>query len=94
MAQASEPVVNDSAADVDTAVALSGGGHRAALFGLGALLALAQNEASTRVTSISSVSGGSLANGAIASRLDYRQASYEDVKGHVATLLQCIASPP
>jgi predicted acylesterase/phospholipase RssA len=47
-------------------VALSGGGHRASLFGLGALLYLADSGKSREVTSIASVSGGSLTNGYLA----------------------------
>jgi len=47
-------------------IALSGGGHRAALFGLGALLYLADAGKNREVTSISSVSGGSLTNAYVA----------------------------
>jgi predicted acylesterase/phospholipase RssA len=47
-------------------VALSGGGHRASLFGLGALLYLADAGKNREVTSIASVSGGSLTNGYVA----------------------------
>jgi predicted acylesterase/phospholipase RssA len=47
-------------------VALSGGGHRASLFGLGALMYLADSGKSREVTSIASVSGGSLTNGYVA----------------------------
>jgi hypothetical protein len=54
------------------AVALSGGGHRAALFGLGALLYLADCGKNREVESIASVSGGSLANGYVAQSADYR----------------------
>jgi hypothetical protein len=41
------------------AVTLSGGGHRATLFGLGALMYLVDARANTNVSSIASVSGGS-----------------------------------
>ena len=54
------------------AVAISGGGHRAALFGLGALLYLADSGKSREVESIASVSGGSLANGYVAQSADFR----------------------
>ena len=54
------------------AVAISGGGHRAALFGLGALLYLADCGKSREVESIASVSGGSLANGYVAQSADFR----------------------
>jgi predicted acylesterase/phospholipase RssA len=53
------------------AVALSGGGHRACLFGLGVLLYLAEAGKGPGVTSIASVSGGSMANGAVAQSLDF-----------------------
>jgi hypothetical protein len=43
-------------------IALSGGGHRATLFGLGALLYLVDSGKNKEVTAISSVSGGSLTN--------------------------------
>jgi hypothetical protein len=46
------------------ALSLSGGGYRATLFAAGALLAVADSEMRTRVTSVSSVSGGSIASAA------------------------------
>ncbi len=52
-------------------VALSGGGHRASLFGLGVLLYLADSEKNHEVRSIASVSGGSLTNGFVAQRVDF-----------------------
>lgn len=52
-------------------VALSGGGHRAALFGLGALLYLVDANRNRDVTSIVSVSGGSITNGFVAQSVDY-----------------------
>ena len=63
----------------DVGVALSGGGHRAALFGLGVLLYLADSGRNRSVTSVASVSGGSLTNGYLAQELEYRTASPEDV---------------
>jgi predicted acylesterase/phospholipase RssA len=65
-------------------VALSGGGHRAALFGLGPLLYLADAGKNGDVTSIASVSGGSLTNGFVAQELNYRTASPEEFEA-VAT---------
>lgn len=53
------------------AVALSGGGHRAALFGLGVLLYLVDADKHRSVTSVASVSGGSLTNGYVAQAGDY-----------------------
>jgi Patatin-like phospholipase len=55
-------------------VALSGGGHRAGVFGLGALLYLADAGKLPQVTSIASVSGGSLTNGYLAQTVDLTKA--------------------
>jgi len=55
------------------AIALSGGGHRATLFGLGALMYLVDAGRQRDTTSIASVSGGSLANGFLAQTLDFRK---------------------
>ena len=52
-------------------IALSGGGHRASLFGLGAILYVTDARLNEQVTSIASVSGGSLTNGFIGTHLDY-----------------------
>lgn len=53
------------------AIALSGGGHRASLFGLGVLLYLTDAGRNSDVVSISSVSGGSLTNAWLAQQGDY-----------------------
>jgi predicted acylesterase/phospholipase RssA len=53
-------------------VALSGGGHRASLFGLGVLLFLADSGRNHDVRSIASVSGGSLTNGFVAQTVNFR----------------------
>jgi predicted acylesterase/phospholipase RssA len=47
-------------------IALSGGGIRASLFSLGSLVALVQTGVNSNVTQISSVSGGSITNAAVA----------------------------
>jgi Patatin-like phospholipase len=51
-------------------VTMSGGGHRASLFGLGVLLYLADAGRLPEVTSIASVSGGSITNGFVAQQVD------------------------
>jgi hypothetical protein len=56
-------------------IAISGGGHRASLFGLGALLYLADSGLNADVTSMASVSGGSLTNGFVGAHLDYPSVS-------------------
>lgn len=55
-------------------LALSGGGHRASLFGLGVLLYLGDVGKLPEVTSIASVSGGSLTNGFVAQTVDLTKA--------------------
>jgi predicted acylesterase/phospholipase RssA len=54
-------------------VALSGGGHRAALWGAGVLLYLADAGINRDVTSIASVSGGSITNAYVAQQVNYRR---------------------
>lgn len=56
-------------------VALSGGGHRAAVWGAGALLGLVDAGVAPSVVSISSVSGGSITNGVVAASGDFSGAS-------------------
>ena len=52
-------------------VAISGGGHRATVWGWGALLALVDMGVNADVVSIASVSGGSIASGVVANAGDY-----------------------
>lgn len=72
-------------------IALSGGGYRATVWGLGALLYLTDSEQHRRVTSISSVSGGSVANGVLAARLDYTSAEGAELRSAIRPALQHIA---
>ena len=48
--------------DIPLSLSLSGGGKRAAVFSLGALLALVNSGEHARIKTISSVSGGSTTN--------------------------------
>lgn len=66
------------------AVSLSGGGHRATLFGLGALMYLVDAGANANVTSIASVSGGSLTNGFVGQTLNFRGADGRTFRQRVA----------
>jgi patatin-like phospholipase len=78
-----EPAADRSAAsdtDGGVAVALSGGGHRAALFGLGALMYLVDAGVNARVSSVASVSGGSLTNGYVAQTVDYGSTTPESFR--------------
>lgn len=74
----------------EVGVALSGGGHRATLFGLGALLYLADSGVSENVTIMSSVSGGSLTNGYVAQECDFSSvtpADFRRVAGRLANVI-------
>ena len=65
------------------AIALSGGGHRASLFGLGVLLYLADAGRNRDVVSVSSVSGGSLTNAWLAQRGDYSNLTPEELESRI-----------
>jgi hypothetical protein len=65
--------------DQHIAVALSGGGHRASLFGLGALLYLVDARKGPELSTVSSISGGSLTNGYVGLTSDLTTATSEDV---------------
>ena len=69
------------------AVSLSGGGHRATLFVLGALMYLVDAKANANVTSIASVSGGSLTNGMVGQELNFRQTDSNQFRQRVAAPL-------
>ena len=72
--------VTGSKRERKVAVALSGGGHRACLFALGALLYSGSTPGKgPAIASISSVSGGSLANGVAAQGLDLSSAGAGDL---------------
>lgn len=78
-------------ADRDLGVALSGGGHRATAFGLGVLLALVDQGLNERVTSVSSVSGGSIANGIAMAGPDYGTVGTAEFERHIAPALGAIS---
>jgi hypothetical protein len=69
------------------AVSLSGGGHRATLFVLGALMYLVDAQANAYVTSIASVSGGSLTNGMVGQNLNFRKTDGSEFRNRVASPL-------
>jgi predicted acylesterase/phospholipase RssA len=73
-------------------VALSGGGHRAALFALGVLLYLVDSGLNRRVDQISSVSGGSITNGFVAQACDFREVDAEAFDRVAADLLDRIVN--
>jgi predicted acylesterase/phospholipase RssA len=74
----------------DIAIALSGGGNRAAIFALGVLLYLVDTGLNKRVALISSVSGGSITNGFVAQHCDFAQATPEAFDRVAADLLNRI----
>ena len=73
-------------------LALSGGGHRATAFGLGAMLAVADAGLNGRIVSISSVSGGSIANGIAMVGPDYRTSSSQEIAAHFRGALRGISA--
>ena len=76
-------------------VALSGGGHRATIFGLGALLYLTDAGLNRSVRSITSVSGGSILNGFLG-LLDkpFNAQSADEFEEHASRLAEQIAGHP
>ena len=73
-------------------LAMSGGGHRAALFGLGALLYLVDAGKGPEIACISSVSGGSMTNGAVAMTSDVRTVSPEQLREDVRPLVRACST--
>jgi len=73
-------------------IALSGGGFRATAFGLGVLLYLADSGLNQSVETISSVSGGSITNGFVASKCDFGSLTDTETFRRVAAQLAQIVS--
>jgi hypothetical protein len=91
-APSAEPTSSDQSSTVrDIGITLSGGGHRATVFGLGAMLAMADAGLRERTLSITSVSGGSIANGAVMVGPDFGSAPHADVEAHIADVVKSIA---
>ncbi|HEY5873738.1 MAG TPA: patatin-like phospholipase family protein [Ilumatobacteraceae bacterium] len=72
-------------------VAVSGGGYRATTWGLGALLYLVDAGKHREVTTISSVSGGSVANGLVAHETEFRTTDPERFRAALHPLLRHMA---
>src|SRR5260370_15012403 len=72
-------------------IALSGGGHRATIWGLGVLLYLADAGRQGDVGAIASVSGGSIANGVVAHEMDYASVGADEVRVRLRPLLRHVA---
>lgn len=75
------------------AVALSGGGYRASLLAIGALLALVDRQLNKRVDVISSVSGGSITNAVVAQSVDYRALEPGDLDQQARALVDSLKWP-
>jgi predicted acylesterase/phospholipase RssA len=75
----------------DLGVALSGGGIRATLFGLGALLYLVDAGEGRRLRTVSSISGGSLTNGYLGLHCDLATATPDEVRGPARALAHQVA---
>jgi len=72
-------------------IALSGGGFRAAAFGLGVLLYLADSGLNRQVVTIASVSGGSITSGFVASQCDFQMADAEAFRNVACRLARIIS---
>jgi predicted acylesterase/phospholipase RssA len=72
-------------------VAFSGGGHRATIFSLGAAMALSDVGLNRSVRSISSVSGGSIANGVLLVGGDYGTSDPAQIRVVIARASKAIA---
>jgi len=72
-------------------VAISGGGHRATLWGLGTLLYLVDSGKHQEVAAVSSVSGGSITNGVVAQQVDLPRTDPEEFDAGVAPLVRHVA---
>ena len=79
--------MNGNGQSKSLAVSLSGGGHRATLFALGALMYLVDAKANANVSSIASVSGGSLTNGFVGQTLNFKQTNGDEFRQRVAAPL-------
>jgi hypothetical protein len=69
-------------------ISISGGGHRASMFGLGALMYCADAGLNRDVTSIASVSGGSIANGYVGAHVDYSTSDGDEFEKAVQPLIR------
>lgn len=73
-------------------VAISGGGHRAALWGAGVLMFLADSGLNQQVTTIASVSGGSIVNGVVGLKSDFQRTTGSDFRRAIGPMLKHIAN--
>lgn len=79
-------------AETKVGIALSGGGHRAALWGLGGLLYLVDAGVGPSIGCVSSVSGGSLTNGWVGQQVDLHSVAPDDFRKHVRPVARAAAT--
>ena len=72
-------------------VAVSGGGHRATAWALGVMQGLVDCDLNPSVTSIVSVSGGSIANGAVAQSMDFQSVDRAEFDEKIEPLVDLIS---
>src|SRR5215470_7203751 len=72
-------------------IALSGGGHRATAYALGALLYLVHAKLNGRVRNIASVSGASITNAFVASRCNFQRVEIDEFRIIAAELISKVA---
>ena len=73
-------------------VSLSGGGHRAALFGAGALLYLMDADKDAELSCVASVFGGSLTNAAVGLSSDLRTTDAAAFRERLRPLIQACST--
>lgn len=78
--------------EIRLGVALSGGGFRATVYGLGALLYLVDSGLNKQVTSISSVSGGSITNGYVAQSCNFQTVTTKEFEKIISDICKNIVS--
>ncbi len=87
-----EVVANPTTGRAHIAVALSGGGHRASLFGLGALLYLVDAGKGPELSCVSSISGGSLTNAYVGLKTDLTKVTPEGFRDDVRPLAKAVST--
>jgi hypothetical protein len=78
--------------EIRLGIALSGGGFRATVYGLGALLYLVDSGLNKQVTSISSVSGGSITNGYVAQSCNFQTVTTEEFEKIISDICSKIVN--
>lgn len=92
MAETDAEVLTPDNGPPHLALALSGGGHRASLFGLGALLYLVDAGKAADLCSVSSISGGSLTNGFVGLNTDLSTTTAQTFRDDVRPLAKAVST--